>query len=384
MNFELSDDQKLLKKTVADFARKDSPVARFRRLRADPLGYEKSVWRKMGELGWLAVPYSEDQGGFGGSFVDVSLILEELGRTLVPEPYLASVVLGGTPLARLGTQEQVSRWLEPMINGKTSLALAYAERGERYALDRVNTTATADGQGYVLHGEKVFVLNGHGADAIVVSAKSGKGVSLFVVNAGSPGVTRQTIKTIDGGKGALLGLNRVRVEKDQLLGDEGGALPTLEWTIDRGAAAACAEGTGLMAQVLKITRDYLCTREQFEAKIGTFQALQHRAVDMFVETEISKSTSILAAIAADGEDRWERASAISAAKVQLALGGRFVTQQAIQLHGGIGITDEADVGLYFKRMHLLNTLFGDEQYHLERYAALPTFAAGSEARAADR
>ncbi len=223
------------------------------------------------------------------------------------------------------------------------------------------------------------MLNGHGAEAIVVTARTSgdvagpEGVSAFVVDRGARGVTIRPVKTMDGHRAAIVTMAGVEVGADRRLGPEGGAAAALERTMDLGAAAACAEGVGIMQTVLAMTRDYLCTREQFGVKIGTFQALQHRCVDMFIETELARSASIMASIRVDDPDEVTRKSAVSAAKVQLAVSGRFVTQQAIQLHGGIGITDEHDVGLYFKRMHALSTLFGDEEYHLARFASLPSF-----------
>ncbi|HLK38238.1 MAG TPA: acyl-CoA dehydrogenase [Polyangiaceae bacterium] len=379
MNFDLSSDQKLLVDTVANFLRKESPVSRLRTMRENPVGYSKDLWRQMGELGWLAIGFSEEAGGLGGSFVDVSLILEKFGTTLVPEPYIPSVVLAGSVLASLATPEQRQRWLEPAIAGQTTLALAYAEREGRFDPCRVATRAASAGGGYKLSGEKTFVLNGHAADAVIVSARTSGGVadhggiSAFVVDPKSAGVTVRAIKTMDGHRAAIVTLQDVVVGAQDRLGADGGAGAALERALDRAAAAACAEGIGIMQTVLGMTRDYLCTREQFGVKIGTFQALQHRCVDMFVETELAKSLSILASIKADEVDDVDRKTAISAAKVQLALSGRFVTQQGIQLHGGIGVTDEHDVGLYFKRMQILNTLFGDEEHHLTRFASLPTF-----------
>jgi alkylation response protein AidB-like acyl-CoA dehydrogenase len=269
-----------------------------------------------------------------------------------------------------------------LSTGETTLALATAERDSRFDPLRVSTRAEKKGASYRLNGQKVFVLNGHAADAIVVSARSSggeadrAGISAFVLDRGMPGLSVRSIKTMDGHHAANLSFENVEVPADRLLGAEGGAAEALEKALDRGAAAACAEGAGIMQTVLAMTRDYLCTREQFGVKIGTFQALQHRCVDMFIETELAKSMSILASIKADEPDEVDRKTAISAAKVQLAVSGRYVTAQAIQLLGGIGVTDEHDVGLYFKRMHILNTLFGDEEYHLARFAALPSFTAG--------
>jgi alkylation response protein AidB-like acyl-CoA dehydrogenase len=379
MNFDLSQDQKLLVDAAASFAKKQSPVSRLRAMRQDPIGWSKSVWKQMGELGWLGILLPEALGGFGGRFQDAALVLEKLGTTLVPEPYIPSVVLAGSTILALGSEEQKARWLQPMAAGDASLALAYAERESRFDAASVGTTATASGKGYRLSGEKTFVLNGHAADALVVTARtSGErgdavGVSAFVVDRSAPGLRIRPIQTMDGHHAAMVSLQDVEVDASRRLGPEGAAAAAIARALDLGAAAACAEGVGVMQTVLAMTRDYLCTREQFGVKIGTFQVLQHRCVDMFIETELARSASLKASICADDADEAERMAAVSAAKVQLATSGKFVTQQAIQLHGGIGVTDEHDVGLYFKRMHVLNTLFGDEEHHLARFASLPTF-----------
>jgi alkylation response protein AidB-like acyl-CoA dehydrogenase len=380
MNFDLTDEQRLLVETVASFVKKQSPITRLRAMREDPVGWSKDVWRQMGEFGWLAIAFPERLGGLGGSFADASLILEQLGTTLVPEPFIPALV-AGTAIAIAGTDEQGERWVAPMLAGETSLALASAEVQSRSDALDVRTRATRDGDSYKLTGEKRWVLNGHAADAIVVPARlSGgdrepKDIALFVIDRDTPGLHVQPVKTMDGHHAAMLRLDGVEVGEDRRLGVEGAAREAIELAMDVGAAAACAEGLGIMRAALAMTVDYLKTREQFGVKIGTFQALQHRAVDMFVEVELCRSTSILAALKVGDADEVERKSAISAAKVQLAVGGRYVTQQAIQLHGGIGVTDEHDIGLYFKRMHVLNTLFGDEEHHVTRYASLPSFAA---------
>lgn len=380
MNFDLTPEQKLLESTAASFVKKESPISRLRTLREDSVGWSKDVWRKMAELGWLGLPFPESVGGFGGSFVDVAIVLEQLGTMLVPEPYTASVLCAGMAISRGGTAEQHERYLAPLIAGDTSLAFAHAERGSRFDANWVETVAVRHGDDYVLRGEKVFVVNGHAADVIVVSARTqgnagdAEGISLFAISQDAPGLSVTPIKTIDGQKAAMISLGGVRVSERDRIGAEGEAGALVDEVLDIGAAAACAEGLGVMRTALGMTVDYMKTREQFGVKIGTFQALQHRAVDMFIRTELARGTSILATLSVSDADPAQRRSAVSAAKVELALCGRFVTQQAIQLHGGIGITDEHDIGLYFKRMHALNTLFGDEEYHVGRYAAAPTFA----------
>ncbi|MFN2424882.1 MAG: acyl-CoA dehydrogenase family protein [Candidatus Binatia bacterium] len=379
MNFELTEEQKMMVDAVKRFVDKDSPVTRFRQMRTTEVGWEAKVWKSMGDNGWLAVNFPEAHGGYGGSFVDVALILEQLGRGLVPEPYIPSVVLAGGLLSRLGSDAQVEKFLAPMLEGRTTLSLAYAERQARFDVFDCETTATKSGSGYTLRGEKVWVLGGHAADHVIVVARtSGQsrdttGLSLFVVDADAPGLTRTRVHGMDGHSTGLLRFDSVEVASDRLLGTEGDALASVEWALDRGAAAACAEAQGELQTLLDLTVDYLKQRKQFGKAIGSFQALQHRAADMFAEVELCKGMMILAAIQADSAKEDERKAAISAGKVQLQQGGWFVQENAIQLFGGIAITDEQDVGLYFKRVRVLQGLFGDADWHLGRYASLPTF-----------
>ncbi len=376
MNFDLTPDQKLLAETVKAFTKQRSPVERFRKLRGAGEAWEPEVWAHMGELGWLSVPFAEEVGGFGAGFVEVALILEGLGRTLVPEPYLASVVLGGMALARAGTPAQQERWLTPMIEGQSVLALAYAERGSRYQADAPATVAERSGEGWTLRGRKDAVLGGMRAGSLVVSAQTPDGLGLFVVDADAAGLRRRAIRTIDGHGAAQLELEGVAVGEEHRLGEPGhAAQEALAYVLDCGAAAACAEGLGVGQAAFDMTCAHLKEREQFGVPIGAFQALQHRAVDMFVELELVRSMSVMASIEVDNPEPAARRRAVSAAKAKLSTGGRFITQQAIQLHGGIGITDEHDIGLYFKRMLVLNAILGDEQHHLERMMGLPGFAA---------
>jgi len=368
MDFELDQDQQMLAQTVADFAKNESPVDRFRKLRDDDIGYDRAVWQKMGELGWLGVAFPESVGGFGGSFVECALVLENLAGTLVPEPYLSSVVLGGMTLLRAGSAEQHAAHLTPMIEGDTTLALAHSEAQSRHDVRAVDTTATPKGDGYSIVGEKTWVLNGHNADQLIVSANAPGGVTLFIVPRDADGVDVQVAKTIDGQKAAFVKLDGVLVSDDARLGEEGSGADVLDRTMDYAAAAAVAESVGLATTMLHMTVDYLGTREQFGVKIGSFQALQHRAVDMYAETELLRSISMAAMVRADDDDQGTRRADISAAKYQLATGGIWVAQQALQLHGGIGVTDEHDIGLYFKRMYALNALFGDAEYHVARFA----------------
>lgn len=381
MNFELSEEQQILVDSVQRFVQNDSTVERFRKMRETERAWEPAMWARMGEMGWLSVPFPEAHGGFGGSFMDLALILEQLGRGLVPEPIIPSVVLAGGLISRLGSEEQRERFLLPMIEGRSSLALAYAERQSRYDLADCLTRAEASGGAYRLSGEKTWVLNGHAADHIVVVARTSgdqleaTGLSLFVLDADTPGLSITRVNGMDGQRTGRLELDGVEVDTDRLLGPADAALAPLEWAIDRAAAAACAEGHGIVQELFERTVSYLKQREQFGVPIGSFQALQHRAADMFAEVELCKSCMILAAIQADADDPEERAAEISTAKFQLTQGGWFVQSNAIQLHGGIGITDEQDEGLFFKRLRVLQGLFGDADHHSDRFQGLDGFDA---------
>ncbi|MCA9680955.1 MAG: acyl-CoA dehydrogenase family protein [Myxococcales bacterium] len=372
MDFDLSEDRQLLGKTVADFCKTRSPVTRFRALRnaaqeGKGPGWDPRVWTEMGDLGWLAAPFPEEVGGLGGNFVDAALILEQLGKTLVPEPYLASVILGGYALALGADEGQQQAWLAPMLEGRSVLALAWAEQGNRYDPTVSACTAAKDGDGWLLRGDKRFVLGGHAADQLIVSAMADDGLGLFIVDAGAEGLERRNLGAIDGHRAAHLRLEGVRVQSGQRL-TAAPAAQVLQRVLDYGAAAAVAEGLGVAATMLELTKDYLGTREQFGAKIGSFQALQHRAVDMFIEVELLRSANMESMIRADEESGEERAQAISAAKYQLGIGGQFVSRQSVQLFGGIGVTDEADIGLFFKRMQALAGICGDAEWHLARFA----------------
>ena len=370
MDFDLTEDQQLLRKTVSDFRKTRSDVERFRKLRDDKegTGWSPELWAEMGELGWLAVPFPEEAGGLGASFLEAALIIEELGKSLVPEPYIASVILAGYTLSLAGNAEQHERWLEPMLGGETSLALAWEETDSRFDPARVQCEARpAEGGGFTLHGAKRFVLNGHAANQLVVSAQTPDGLSLFVVEADAEGLQRQALQMIDGHRGAHVVLDGVAVGADaQLPCADQAAAAVLARALDYGAAASVAEGLGLASVMLDMTTEYLGTREQFGVKIGSFQALQHRAVDMFIEVELLRSLSMEAMIRVDEEASETRLGALAAAKVQLGRGGQFVSRQAVQLFGGIGVTDEHDIGLYFKRMQALSTICGDTMTWLGR------------------
>jgi len=366
VDFSLNEIQQELVKTVGEFGRKQSPVERARKMRDDELGWSRELWRQMGELGWIMAPFPEDVGGLGGSFVDAALILEQFGHTLIPEPYGPTVVAGMAILAS-GDDAQKARYLTPALGGEESLALAWSEGQSRYDITAPSTAAMAvvDG-GYTLSGEKLWVLNGQGADHMVVTAATSDGPGLFLIAGDADGLTKRTVQTMEGQRAAQLKLDGVPAER---LG-EGDQSDVLHKLLDFGAAAAVAEGLGIAQTVLTMTLEYLNTREQFGTKIGSFQALQHRAVDMFVEVELLRSINMASMVKVDDPDPIERQRWVSAAKHQLTQSGRYVVQDGVQLHGGIGVTDEHDIGLYFKRMHVLNAIYGDATFHTARFATL--------------
>jgi alkylation response protein AidB-like acyl-CoA dehydrogenase len=360
MDFSLNEEQQMLSTSVADFTTKESTVDRARRLRDDPVGWEKQMWSQIADLGWLMVPFPEEVGGLGWSFSEVALIVEQLGRTLVPEPYVPSL-LAGYAVHLSGGPESV---LERLFGGEISMALALTEPARRHSPLPAHVRAEA---GWTLTGTKVWVDNGHAADLIVVSAVTADGPTLFLVEGAA--VQREPRGRIDGRKSAHLTFAETPAE---LLGSSGGAADILGRLVDIGAGLAVCEGVGVCQRMLELTLEHLKVREQFGVPIGSFQALQHRAVDMFAEVELLRSIAMEVSVRMD-TDGADRRRAVSAAKAQLSTGGKYVARQAIQLHGGIGCTDEHDVGLFFKRLHALDAAFGGADFHVSRYADEPGF-----------
>ncbi len=363
MDFTLSPEQLLIKDSVARFA-------------AEPHASDDH-WGTFVELGWLAVGAPEDLGGFGGP-LETLILLEQLGRGLVVTPYVPQVVLAGTILRAAGRTDL----LERLVEGAERFAVAYEEPRARYDPARVATTAVRDGDAFTISGTKVRVLDPSTASALVVSARTGDEISLFAVPADAPGITRTPYSAEDGHDVAGLRFENVRVGADRLVGPLGGGLALLERGLDHAVAAFCAEALGLMSVMLEATVDYTKQRHQFGVAIGSFQALQHRMAEMFMELELARSMAYLAAMTLAEGDEAARRRGISAAKVQVARSGRFVGQQAIQLHGGIGMSEEYKVGHYFKRMTLLERLLGDADYHVRRYSAARTGAPAREAATA--
>jgi len=376
MDFSFSEEQALLKDSVEKFVQNDYTFADRQKIVRTEQGFSASTWKTFAELGWLSVPFPESVGGFGGKSVDMMLVLEQFGRGLVVEPFVATVVLAGGAIRLGGTTEQQNAWLPGIIDGSRQGALAYAEPQGRFNLADLVTTAKADANGYVLNGYKAVVLNGPAADFLVVSARTSggqrdrDGVSLFIVDAKAAGVSRRDYPTVDAFRASEVTLTNVRVGKDALLGAEGKGYALLEQVIDEGILAIGSEAVGCMEVLYKDTVEYTKTREQFGQPIGKFQVLQHRMVDMFMEHEQSKSLMYMAAMKMDEGYGDAARKAISAFKVQVGNSGRFVGQNAVQLHGGMGMTDELSIGHYFKRVTIIDTLFGNVDYHLKRFGSL--------------
>lgn len=364
MDFNYTDEQNALRDTLTRFIAKDYGFEQRRALAKSADGFSRAHWKQFAELGLLALPFHEDFGGMNGNAVDTMLTMEAFGRGLVLEPYLATVVVAGHLIRDAGSAAQKEAILPAIAGGERMLALAHYERGARYEVSRVDTAAKADGAGWKISGAKAVVLGGNAADTLIVSANTGKGISLFLVDSKAAGVTVRSTMTQDGGRAAEVRLDNVAVGQDALVGAQDGALPAIERALDYGIAALCAEAVGIMAALDEATLEYLKTRKQFGQPIGRFQALQHRMVDMVIATEQSRSMAMMAAVKADSPDAAERRRAISAAKAYIGQQARFVGQQAVQLHGGMGVVDELNVSHYFKRLTMIELTFGNTDHHL--------------------
>ena len=375
MDFNLSEEQQLLRDSVERFVRADYAFDKRRQLCASEAGFSRQNWRKMAELGWLGVALPEEYGGTGGGAVETMVVMEAFGRGLVLEPYFATVVLGGNFLL-LGAGEAAKRALLPkLVAGELLLAFAQAEPQSRYDLFDVGLKASKVKGGFTLSGRKGVVLHGGQADKLVVSARTrGKqrdeaGITLFLVDGKAAGLTRRDYPTVDGLRAAELNFEEVKVEAADVLGEVDDGLSLMERVVDRGIAALAAEAVGCMQVLHDQTNEYLKTRVQFGQPIGRFQVLQHRMVEIFMELEQSRSMCYLATLKL-AEDYGVATKSCSAAKVQIGRSGRFIGQQAVQLHGGMGMTDELSVGHYFKRLTMIDVMFGNTDHHLKRYARL--------------
>ena len=379
MSLRYSDEQRLLADSARDFLAARSPVSAQRRLRDEAVqaGFDAQLWRDAVELGWSAIPFPEDFGGLDFGCKGLGPIFESMGRNLSATPLLSSVVLGGSLLHLAGNSTQQTQWLQAVIGGDRRLALAVDERS-RHEPSHISLEAKVEGQGYRLHGDKYWVVDGLGVDAYVVAARTSgqpgdtRGISLFLVPANTPGLTVSALSLIDSRNCARLQLEGVQLGSDALLGTLDEGWTALETALDRGRACLAAELLGMAEQLFETTLEYLKTRVQFDTAIGTFQVLQHRAAQMYIDLALSRSALMAALATLDDAslDAGARARLVSLAKWKAGDTAVKVVNEAVQMHGGIGVTDELDVGLYLKRVRVAQSCLGDRDFHCERYAAL--------------
>jgi pimeloyl-CoA dehydrogenase small subunit len=374
MDFDFTEEQRLLKESLDRLVQDRYAFEQRRDYGRSPEGWSREMWAQYAELGLLGLPFAEEYGGSAGGPIETMIAMEAFGRALVLEPFLATVVLGGGFLRHGGTEAQRAELLPRIADGSLVLAFAQTERQARWDLADIATTARRDGAGWVLDGEKGVVLHGDAADKLIVTARTGGGrrdrggIGVFLVDAAAPGVSRRGYPTQDGVRAAEISLAGVRVGPEAVLGEPENGLPLVERVVDEAMAALCAEAVGAMAEMHALTVEYLKTRRQFGREIGSFQILQHRAVDMLIALEQARSMAMYATMMAAEADAAERRAAVAAAKVQIGRSGRFVGQQTVQLHGGISMTMEYKAGHYFKRVTMIDSTFGDADHHLRAYA----------------
>lgn len=374
MEFDYTEEQQAIQDSLQRWLGKHYSFERRREWLRSEADCSEEAWATYAEMGLLALPLPEAHGGLGGSGVDTALVMEQLGAALALEPYLPTVVLGAGLVAELGSPAQCDALLPAVAEGRLRLALAHQEPGGRHARHHVATTARREGAHWVLDGRKAVVLGAPQAQRLLVSARTAgadrdaQGISLFLVDAGTPGLAQRAYANHDGQRAAELALSGVRVDDAARLGPVDGALPAIERALDRALAALCAEAVGVMSALNAATLDYLKTRQQFGVAIGSFQALQHRMADMVIAAEQARSMATLAAVKCDAADAAERSRVCSAAKAFIGQQGRFVGQQAMQLHGGMGLTDELMAAHLFKRLTLIDTCLGDTDHHFERFS----------------
>jgi alkylation response protein AidB-like acyl-CoA dehydrogenase len=377
VDFKLTEEQQMLQETAARLVRDAYTFDKREKFSASETGFSPEFWQQMGELGLTAIPFPEELGGFGGTGVENMLIMQELGRGICLEPYMESVILAGGLITQLGSDSQKEELLGAIATGELQAAVALDEPSSHYLLNDVRTTAKQEGSNWSLSGRKAVVIGGHTAGKILVSARTAgdvrdeKGISLFIVDPSTSGVTRRDYATVDGRKGCELFLDNAQGE---LLDQAGEAFTAINYQAGRAIAALCAEAIGAMEVACDMTLDYLKQRKQFGVPIGKFQALQHRMVDMRTELEQATSMTILAACVADEADDVERSRTLNAAKFLVNRSARKVSEEAIQLHGGIAMTWEYSCAHYAKRLVMISHQLGDDDHHLEAYAKLMSVA----------
>jgi alkylation response protein AidB-like acyl-CoA dehydrogenase len=366
----LTEDQQLLRDSARDFLGRRSPLSRHRELRdgGEATGFDRELWAEMADMGWPAINIPEAHGGLGFGYTGLGILLEESGRTLAASPLLSTALMGVTALSGSGNAALCEAWLPGVAAGQRLLAIANGE-GDHHHEAPTRVTAERDGDGFTLEGEKRYVLDGHVADGLVVSARTEDGVSLFLLESLTAGIEKQPVALLDNRGGAHIRFDGVRLEQVSLIGPYGGGMPLLQRTLDAGRIGASAELLGIAREVFQRTVEYLKERKQFGVPIGSFQALQHRAAVLFGELELCRSVVLRALQALDADDS-EVSMFASLAKARCGAIARLATAEAIQMHGGIGMTDQFDLGFFIKRCKALEQILGDTNHHLERFACL--------------
>lgn len=375
MDFSLTQEQQQFADAIKRWVAKDYNFEHRKKIIESPEGVSDSAWAALAELGAMALPIPEDQGGFNGNAIDMMIVMQELGRGIVIEPYFATV-FGAEFLKLAGTHTGV---LEQVAGGEIKLAAALAEKQSRHDLFDIATMATKNADGFILNGTKTVVLHGAQADQLIVSARSNgaqrdtAGISLFLVDVTSAGISRRDYRTIDGYRAADISFNQVQVPAGALIGAESAGWEILDAASDYGVTLLCAEAVGVIEAITNATLEYLKTRQQFGVPIGKFQVLQHRMAEMFMEMEQARSMATLAAVKVSSSDAEERRRTVSAAKARVGQAARFVGQNAVQLHGGMGVTNELPAAHMFKRLTIIELSLGDTDHHLARFVAQPGF-----------
>ena len=379
MALVLNEEQQSLKDIAKEFLQKNAPVTHFREIRdtENELGYDQDLWKQMVDLGWSGILVPEEYGGFDFGMVGMGSIFEEMGKMLTPSPLFSTGVLGASLIALGGNDKQKQTYLPQIVDGSITTALAL-EEGNRHSPLAISTEAKKDGENYSVTGDKTFVIDGHSSKLLIVAArtsgseKDSSGITLFLIDPNANGVEVNKTSMVDSRNSANITLKNVTVSKDDILGEESNGAAILEEVLDRAQIAISAEMLGNASQAFDITLEYLKERKQFGAVIGSFQALQHRAAEMYSELELTKSSVIAACVAADEKSNDLRRMA-SLAKFKAGETNHLVTNEAVQMHGGVGVTDEYDVGLYLKRARVTEQIFGNSEYHLDRYASLSEY-----------
>jgi pimeloyl-CoA dehydrogenase small subunit len=380
LDFTYTEEQTLLRNSVERFVLQRYDFDTRRKILKSESGWREDLWLQMAELGLLAIPFTEEEGGLSGGATEINIVMEEFGRGLLVEPYLSTVVLGGGFLRHGGTKAQKAALIPRVIAGDERMAFAYAERQSRYDLADIRTSAKKSGASFVLNGTKIAVVGAPQAKTLVVSARTAggareaRGLSLFLVDKAAKGVSARDYRSVDGTRASDVTFENVAVPAENVLSAPDEALALIERVCDEATIALCVEATGAMKALNSLTTDYSKTRQQFGQPIGRFQVVQHRLVDMFMAYEQSVSLTLMASLKL-GESEAPRKRAVSAAKVQIGQAGRFIGQSAVQLHGGIGMTDELSLGHYFKRLTMIDTMFGNADHHLKRFSSIETAAA---------